>query len=111
MNWKDNKDRGTIKWTSLMLPEHVTALRQLKQQQTKQPKPEVDFQQLEAFEYIVCEAMETNREMHFILWQDGLFVEFRGNIHYIDHLKKQLHVKSLLGDVKYIPLNSLISIN
>ena len=29
------KDRGTIKWTAMMLPEHVGSLRELKAARTK----------------------------------------------------------------------------
>lgn len=40
----DIKDRGTIKWTAMMLPEHVELLKQLEHEQQKVKKPELDEQ-------------------------------------------------------------------
>lgn len=41
------KDRGGIKWTSLMLPEHVKALREFDWDLTKIERPVLEEQQLE----------------------------------------------------------------
>lgn len=38
------KDRGTKKWTSIMLPEHVKALRELNAELNKVEKPILDEQ-------------------------------------------------------------------
>ncbi|GEN31675.1 hypothetical protein HNQ35_002040 [Cerasibacillus quisquiliarum] len=40
------KDRGTKKWTSIMLPEHVKALKQLLADERKEQKPLLDEQHL-----------------------------------------------------------------
>lgn len=39
-------DRGTIKWTSLMLPEQVKMLQQLRKEQQYKKKPILDEQQI-----------------------------------------------------------------
>ncbi|HEY4601282.1 MAG TPA: YolD-like family protein [Cerasibacillus sp.] len=40
------KDRGTKKWTSIMLPEHVKALRELNKELDKVQKPILDEQKI-----------------------------------------------------------------
>lgn len=105
-----NRDRGTIKWTAMMLPEHVSMLRELQYQQTKEPKPAIDEQKIEEYEYIICEAMEFNAELYFKYWKNGFFEEFRGSVHYIDHVTKRLTVINNKGDVDYIPINCICSI-
>ncbi|WP_424475396.1 YolD-like family protein [Oceanobacillus kimchii] len=40
-------DRGKIKWTAMMMPEHLELLNQLKEKQIRKQKPILDEQQLE----------------------------------------------------------------
>ena len=37
------KDRGSIKWTAMMLPEHVGLLRELESRQNKVKRPVLDL--------------------------------------------------------------------
>ena len=41
------KDRGSIKWTAMMLPEHVGLLRKLESGQDKVKRPVLDMSQIE----------------------------------------------------------------
>ncbi|GAB3801050.1 YolD-like family protein [Virgibacillus kimchii] len=40
-------DRGNIKWTSLMLPEHVQLIKEMWEEDDKKEKPILDEQQIE----------------------------------------------------------------
>jgi len=64
MLWSDTMticDRGSIKWTSLMLPEHVKELRKyLNEEYYNIPEPTIDEQQLEEMNELVMVAMEFN---------------------------------------------------
>ena len=109
MDMKKNKDRGTIKWTAMMLPEHVAMLRDLQYEHSKQPKPELEPQQIEEYEYIICEAMEYDEELNFRYWKNGFFEEFTGKVHFIDHVTKKLHITNN-KDMEYIQIDSIVSI-
>ncbi|WP_281659142.1 YolD-like family protein [Halobacillus sp. Cin3] len=61
-----NRDRGTIKWTSLMLPEHVEMIKQVWKEDERIEKPILDDQQLE----------EIGLKLQIAL-KDGLPVEVR----------------------------------
>ncbi|TGB04674.1 YolD-like family protein [Halobacillus salinus] len=51
-------DRGTIKWTSLMLPEHVEAIQELWKEDKKIEKPILDEQKLEEIGQVLQLAMK-----------------------------------------------------
>jgi hypothetical protein len=51
------KDRGNIKWTSLMLTEHREALEKILKRDNDVEKPELDEQQLERLDILLKEAI------------------------------------------------------
>lgn len=53
-------DRGSIKWTTLMLPEHVELLRNLRREEQKITKPILDSQEIELIDHALLAAYETN---------------------------------------------------
>ncbi|MDQ9096528.1 YolD-like family protein, partial [Bacillus licheniformis] len=59
------KDRGSIKWTAMMLPEHVSLLRELESRQNKVKRPVLDLSQIEDMEMVISEAMEFNYPVQF----------------------------------------------
>ncbi|MGV3488973.1 MAG: YolD-like family protein [Tuberibacillus sp.] len=66
-------DRGSIKWASLMLPEHVKALREWRDDE-KHPKaktPEYDEQTHEIFDHILQEAFQNRRPLSITFIKDG----------------------------------------
>ncbi len=50
------KDRGTIKWNALMLPEHVELLRDWKNNDKLPPTPELSEWELEHIEQTISSA-------------------------------------------------------
>ncbi|PRR89513.1 YolD-like family protein [Bacillus atrophaeus] len=63
------RDRGTIKWTSMMLPEHLLQLKQDLLDVSKIKKPSLDYQQIEEMGIFVSEAMSLNKELKFKLYE------------------------------------------
>ncbi len=80
------RDRGTIKWTSMMLPEHVKMLRDWKVSQNYEQQRDVDEQLLE----------EMNRHLQQAVFED----EFVQITYYKDH-----HHHSVSGKVGKINLH------
>ncbi|WP_134163559.1 YolD-like family protein [Evansella clarkii] len=104
-----NKDRGTIKWTAMMLPEHVAMLRDWHHEQRKVPKPALEEQQYEEFSYTIAEAMEYNNELTITYWKNGFYEEYTGQVHYADPVTKRLHMKKN-EDIEYIPIDCIVAI-
>jgi hypothetical protein len=65
------KDRGDIKWTSLMLTEHREALKKLKQEENNTNKPELDEQQLEEMNYLIQNAVKEKTRVRIIYFKEN----------------------------------------
>lgn len=52
------KDRGTMKWTSILLPEHIEMLNKMWQEQENKEMPELDEQQILENKLLLQEALE-----------------------------------------------------
>ncbi|MDZ5720402.1 YolD-like family protein, partial [Bacillus sp. SXabc123] len=82
------RDRGTIKWTLMMLPEHLTKLQDLLDV-SKIEKLSLDAQQIEKMDILVSEALEFNKEPVF---NNGFVENVAGRVHYINFEQQKLHV-------------------
>ncbi|MGX4766179.1 YolD-like family protein [Bacillus mojavensis] len=104
------RDRGTIKWTSMMLPEHLTQLKQDLIDVSKIEKPSLDDQQIEEMDILVSEALEFNKELKFKLFNNGFVENVTGRVHYINFEQQKLHVKDQNDNTVYIHMNDIIGV-
>ncbi|MFT4400426.1 YolD-like family protein [Bacillus sp. SW14] len=104
------RDRGTIKWTSMMLPEHLTQLKQDLIDVSKIEKPSLDDQQIEEMDILVSEALEFNKELKFKLFNNGFVENVTGRVHYINFEQQKLHVKGQNDNTVYINMNNIIGV-
>ncbi|RPK04877.1 hypothetical protein BSBH6_01578 [Bacillus subtilis] len=104
------RDRGTIKWTSMMLPEHLTQLKQDLIDVSKIEKPALDDQQIEEMDILVSEALEFNKELKFKLFNNGFVENVTGRVHYIIFEQQKLHVKDQNDNTVYINMNNIIGV-
>lgn len=104
------RDRGTIKWTSLMLPEHLTQLKQDLIDVSKIEKPSLDDQQIEEMDILVSEALEFNKELKFKLFNNGFVENVTGRVHYINFEQQKLHVTDQNDNTIYINMNNIIGV-
>ena len=112
-------DRGSIKWTAMMLPEHVGLLRELESNQDKVKRPVLDMSQIEDMEMAISEAMEFNNQVQFSVFkplpmlngpETGEIVQIEGHIHYINQLKKTFHVVDSKGDTNLIKFEDVVGV-
>ncbi|WHY22711.1 YolD-like family protein [Bacillus halotolerans] len=104
------RDRGTIKWTSMMLPEHLTQLKQDLMDVSKIEKPSLDDQQIEEMDLLVSEALEFNKELVLKLFNNGFVENVTGRVHYINFEQQKLHVKDQNDNTVYINMNNIIGV-
>ncbi|WP_299090315.1 YolD-like family protein [uncultured Metabacillus sp.] len=105
------KDRGSIKWTSMMLPEHVKLLREYEKNLDKIKKPILDELQLEEINNTICEAMEYNKELVFTYYDNGDIKLYVGHIHYLDELKKEVRLIGFHQDKFVIKFQDLLRVD
>ncbi|WP_251551278.1 YolD-like family protein [Neobacillus muris] len=104
------RDRGRIKWTSMMLPEHVKMLRDwVKEDQYEQPK-EMDEQQLELMNETLSEAIEFDQNVTITHYCHSRYEIVIGKIHYWDELAQKLHVVDHFGEAHRIPMKAIADI-
>lgn len=98
------RDRGTKKWTALMLPEHVELLREHKILQGKTPRPQLDEWDLDIIQENIQIAMSRNVDVEIKTWKDGTFVSSVGKLTWVDlkrgviEMEDVFHSFSLLFD-------------
>lgn len=106
------RDRGKIKWTSMMLPEHVKLLREWVREDGFEESKELDEQYLEVINERIFEAMECGKRIVITYYQNGKYERLTGLIRKWDQLSRQLH---LAGDddekeIQRIPLSVITDV-
>ncbi|WP_062231514.1 YolD-like family protein [Fictibacillus sp. FJAT-27399] len=104
------RDRGSLKWTAMMLPEHVKALREFDWDQSKKVKPELDEQQLEIIEETICEAMAENLDLCFTYFKQDDFHLLIGKVHYVDNFRRELRIVDYHDELHKIKLDGVIDV-
>ncbi len=104
------RDRGNIKWTSMMLPEHVKLLRDWKEEERLRKKPELDEQKLEEMNETINEAMAYNETLSFVYFSAYEYKLLVGNIHYADPVRKELRIVDEFGDRYDLKLQDIVDI-
>ncbi|MFP5113491.1 YolD-like family protein [Bacillaceae bacterium C204] len=104
------RDRGRIKWTSMMLPEHVKLLRDWVKEDRYEQKREMDEQQLERMNEILSEAIEYDQYVTITHYRNQNYEIVIGKIHYWDELTQRLHVIDRFEEVHRIPIDAIADI-
>lgn len=104
------KDRGTKKWTSMMLPEHIGLLRQFADDYYHVEKPIVDEYELVEFDERIAFAMEYNLPVKFTVWEAGRMSEIVGRSHYVDPITKQVRVEQADGSFERLNMTDIVAV-
>jgi|SRR5690606_1932361 len=103
-------DRGTIKWTSLMLPEHVELLKRIWNEDKKVVKPNLDEQELEVLNNQILQAFHQKQCIQIEYYYDNQRLEIRGIIKKLDSLHQMIVIKDITGDIVSIPFRNIFQI-
>lgn len=90
-------DRGTIKWTSLMLPEQVELLKELREKRNRKEKPFLDEQQIEQNSFQLMVAHKDNLFIEVKYYHDYDFQHIKGYIDIINYQDKNIKIVEKLG--------------
>lgn len=89
----DVQDRGALKWTSLMLPEHIRMLREWKEEDNRVPKPELDEFDFQALQENIELALVRRCQAEIQIWKDHQYHYYVGTITEMD-----LHTRTIVCD-------------
>ncbi|MGM7723750.1 YolD-like family protein [Metabacillus sp. Hm71] len=104
------RDRGTKKWTSLMLPEHVKLMKEAWRDFNKESKPILDEHEIEVMESKICYSMEHRLEIEITTWCDGFTEVLCGYVHYIDPITKELRIVNKESTIR-LKFDEIIKLN
>lgn len=105
------RDRGRIKWNSLMLPEHVTMLRGWAAEEAHEQQKQLDEQKLEQLNEIANEAMAFGKEVTIVYFSNSQYEEIIGKIHSFDALKREFRMVDQAGATQWVAIESIEQIN
>lgn len=88
-----NRDRGTIKWNAMMLPEHVKLLREWQAEDKLVTKPELDEWALQELSEQLINAYQNMLEIEMKIWESQTIYKVRGKIEKIQPEKQQLQLE------------------
>ncbi|WP_017753502.1 YolD-like family protein [Calidifontibacillus oryziterrae] len=104
------KDRGTIKWTAMMLPEHVQQLREFWNNDKRVQMPTIDEQQLEVMNDIFQLAYTEHSLLKITYYEAGRYLNTVGYINKINPLTKTLYIVATDGHNMSIHANQIITV-
>ncbi|WP_404452787.1 YolD-like family protein [Virgibacillus necropolis] len=105
-----SNDRGTIKWTSLMLPEHVELLKQMWQEDKRERQPIMDPQEIELINQQVVESYENQIVILLTYYQNGRRHDAIGRISKLHPQTKKISLKTADSCLE-ISFSSILSIS
>ncbi|GAQ18532.1 YolD-like protein [Oceanobacillus picturae] len=95
-------DRGTIKWTSLMMPEHVEILKEIHEQQEWKEKPFISEFQKEEINLALQLALKDDLTIELEYFKNHDYHKVKGKLLSVDVLNQYVKI-----DGDYLPLDSL----
>jgi hypothetical protein len=104
------RDRGRIKWVSMMLPEHINLLRDWVKEDLHEEQKEMDEQQLEVMNATLSEAIEFDQFVTITHYRKSNYEIVIGKIHYWDEITQRLHIVDHFEEVHRIPIAAIADI-
>ncbi|MGE7020396.1 YolD-like family protein [Solibacillus cecembensis] len=98
------QDRGNIKWTAMMLPEHLELLREYKQADHVEPIKVLTEWELEELQQTIDQAINQQLDIKLNVWENGKYTQWTGIIKSINSNTNELTLETLLK-TKRIPLS------
>jgi len=112
MTDKKLKDRGTIKWTSMMLPEHVEILKDMWKEDERVEKGILEEDQAVEIDFKLQMAIKDDLTVQ-IKHHNGFDYSY-ANVKIISIDRNQMRLKGIDQDTKergYILLNNIMEVN
>lgn len=87
------RDRGRIKWTAMMLPEHVKLLRDWVAEDGYEQEKDLDEQQWERINSVLVEAIQLEKDVTITYFQNHRYEIISGRIQRWNELEQKLTIR------------------
>ncbi|MED3790583.1 YolD-like family protein [Peribacillus frigoritolerans] len=95
------RDRGNIKWTSLMLRQYFG------EEYYDEPEPLLDEQHVEGMNDLIAASLEFAFPISFTLYQNNRLSSVEGLVHYVDQMNGHLRVIGVDERIHKIPFSTI----
>jgi len=100
------KDRGTIKWGALMLPEHLQKLKEWrKEAYAEAPRSLTDWE-LDDLQETINQAVNQLQVITLTVWEKTRYVQWTGTIQKLDSDKRELELQTITS-LKRLSINDI----
>ncbi|ENH97292.1 hypothetical protein J416_04718 [Gracilibacillus halophilus YIM-C55.5] len=104
-------DRGAIKWTSLMLPEHAEKLERMVEEDQKQKRPILDPDYLTELNERLHDAVNEQSHVEIKLYKNGYFHTMMGRIQSLDLHRQAIYFNNNgSGESVWLPVGNIVDI-
>lgn len=100
------RDRGTMKWTAMMLPEHLKLLKEWKQESYVELPRELAEWEQEELQQSIERALVQNKNIMLTIWEKANYLQWSGVIQAIDEENQELLLETMTN-TKPIPLRQI----
>lgn len=90
-------DRGSIKWTAMMLPEHLVEIKKWKKEQFQDKKRELTEWELEEIEKMIQQSWKFRKLIKLMIWDHNKLHELVGIVTGVDMYKKEILLETDLS--------------
>lgn len=102
------KDRGTIKWTSMMLTEHVQLLKQWDTEERYIEKPHLTAWELDDLQQTIEQAIRTHLQLEITIWSNGETSSYVGFIKKLNIERQELYFETST-DIKKLSIVAIVA--
>ncbi|WP_336822925.1 YolD-like family protein [Sporosarcina sp. USHLN248] len=106
----DIKDRGRIKWTAMMLPEHIQALRKMNEENDYVERPELTEWELQGLQGELERAFVQKIDTIVTTWKDGKTSPYIGKITKLDPIHGLISIDGPYGS-DHIPVGNIVKVH
>lgn len=102
------QDRGTMKWTSLMLPEHTKLLAEWKEHYNQKTPRKLEQWELEELQQLIMQAQYSESSLLITVFKNGQFEHITGTINKIIQQRATIVISQGAEEI-YVPFESIVA--
>jgi hypothetical protein len=105
------RDRGNIKWTAMMLPEHREALFAMEEEQKDVEPPKHDYDRLAEISEDLATAYHLQDPVKLRYWKDKRHIDVTCYVSRLDPYKKAVLISIDEYDKRWIPAEMVVRVD
>jgi hypothetical protein len=103
------RDRGRIKWTAMMLPEHIVQLREWQAEDEMDPEPNLTEDDLHLLQEELENAFNSQNDTIITNWRKGKKYTYIGKITVLDPIHNRISIEGPYG-ADNIPVSDIVKV-